>query len=110
MMIRLRTMSATEFEAFKAYVIEAYAQEIARDDGVDIETMRQNATLKMNARFAQGVETPNTFIYAIDYVEDAKTTHIGYIEYTVLPGEAHAHLNNRSCVELARSLRYCRGW
>ena len=87
-------MDEQEFEEYKAYLIEDYAQDIRQSIGVDIEQARESAAEQINELLAQGLDTPGCFVYHIELQTDSGMTRIGYLQYSTPPGEDSAGLDN----------------
>ena len=76
-MVNLHPMTETEFEAFKTFIIEDYAQNIARNYLKPIEDAREGSAKQINAMLKEGISTPNHYIYNV--VPAGEETILGYL-------------------------------
>jgi ribosomal protein S18 acetylase RimI-like enzyme len=67
-MLSLQPMTEDEFVAYKSWLLEDYASDLAKNYRMPIEEARASAIKETDATLPQGLATPNHFLY------DAVTT------------------------------------
>ena len=75
-MISLREMNDMEFEAFKAFLVEDYAADIARTYNVSSTEAHSNSEQQINTLLSQGRTTPRQFLWMVVNETAASIGHL----------------------------------
>ncbi len=78
-MLELQLMTEAEFESYKSWEIEDYAQEISKNYLLPIEESRLEAEKQINEMLGQGVLTPRQFLYMIVHLTENSRSNLGYL-------------------------------
>jgi ribosomal protein S18 acetylase RimI-like enzyme len=78
-MIQLHPMTDIEFSEYKPFLIESYAQDIARNNQSPLEEARASSTSQINELLKDGIATPNQRLYEIWLVEGSSENRMGYL-------------------------------
>ena len=78
-MLQLRPMTEAEFEAYKTWEVDDYAQEIANNYRLSVEEARTSASKQINSTLGQGLLTPNHFFYLIILAVKTGKSNLGYL-------------------------------
>lgn len=76
-MIVLKSMSADEFEEFKAFSQDSFASNLAKTEGVSIEAGRKNAGDQFARLVPSGMGTAGQLFF--EAVEDSSGNSVGYL-------------------------------
>jgi len=76
-MVRFRDMTADEFAAFRAWSVEDYAGNIARNYRIALEDARRSSEEQTAELLPQGRETPNHLLFVL--LADATGEPVGYL-------------------------------
>jgi ribosomal protein S18 acetylase RimI-like enzyme len=80
MNVRLRPMREDEYDAFYADGVEAYARDLEENGGFTREHARAKSDTDHETTLPQGLETPDTFIRA---VEDGDGRRVGVVWWSI---------------------------
>jgi ribosomal protein S18 acetylase RimI-like enzyme len=78
-MIYLKEMAEAEFSEYKHFLIESYAQDISRNYQISIDEARVGSANQINEFLAQGLSTPNQYLYNILLSGSSDDESIGYL-------------------------------
>ena len=78
-MILLQSMTEADFAEYKLFVVEDYAQDLARNYRMPIEEARQNSARQTDALLSQGLATARHFLFNVVSSEDQLEQRIGYL-------------------------------
>ena len=76
-MVGFREMSEAEFIAYKAFLIEDYARDIAQHVGMSDDEARNSAATRINDLLQHGRTTPGELLYIV--VKEETQESIGYL-------------------------------
>ena len=78
-MILLQPMTEADFAKYKPFVVEDYAQDLARNYRTTIEEARLNSARQTDELLSQGLATPMHFLFNIVSTEDQLEQRVGYL-------------------------------
>lgn len=78
-MLDLQPMNEADFKAFMAFLVEDYAQDIARNQRIPIETARERSVTQTGELLHAGLATPKHFLYNVVLNTNAAPQAIGYL-------------------------------
>jgi ribosomal protein S18 acetylase RimI-like enzyme len=82
-MIFLQPMTDADFAEFKPFMVEDYAQDLARNHRTTIEEARQNSARQTDELLSQGLATPRHFLFNIVSKENQLEQRVGHLWITV---------------------------
>ena len=78
-MIYLQEMTEADFTEFKPFMVEIYAQDIARNYRTPIEEAQTSSANQINGLLSQGLATPQHFLFNIILAEEKAEQRMGYL-------------------------------
>ena len=99
--MRLRKMSAEEFERFREFSVADYGREIAEAGRMPAQAALKQAQDEFDGQLTKGVDTPDHFVLVIEASEEA----MGFIWYqfgTARSGRKYAFLCDFYVMEIHR--------
>lgn len=78
-MLGFQPMTDEEFTAYKAWIIEDYARDVAENYRLPVEEALAGARMEIDAMLSQGLATSNNFLYNIVLSTEADRLRIGYL-------------------------------
>ena len=78
-MIQLIDMTESEFSSYKPFLIEEYAQDIARNARIPIDAARARSNQQIDGLLDEGLATPDHFLYTIRLQDGETDVQIGYL-------------------------------
>jgi ribosomal protein S18 acetylase RimI-like enzyme len=77
--LTLQPMTEDEFSAYKAWVVEDYAREIAENSRISMEEARASSIRDIDGALSQGLATSNQFLYHLVDSAPDPATRLGYL-------------------------------
>lgn len=105
-MISLRPMRDDEFDAFFEYELETGIISTAEDFELDLERAREAVTPRLTKMLEMRLETPDTYFFIVERVDEAETQEIGYVWFSIRRDEHFAWLDSIELYEGFRGKGY----
>jgi ribosomal protein S18 acetylase RimI-like enzyme len=106
-MVRFRDMTADEFAAFRAWLVEDYASEIARNYRRDLDDARQSSEQQTAELLPDGCATPNHLLLVL--LDDSASEPVGNLWCHMEPDKRRAFVYYVVIHEPHRRRGYGRG-
>jgi len=103
-MVRFRDMTADEFTAYRAWMLEDYAGNIARNRRIALDDARRSSEEQIAELLPDGRETPNHLFFVL--LDDASGEQVGYLWCHLEPGKKWAFIYDIFIHELYRGQGY----
>jgi len=78
-MILFQNMTEADFTAFKEFLLEDYAQDLARNYRQPIDEARANSANQINRLLEQGVATPSHHLFNLVVSDEPTQPRVGYL-------------------------------
>ncbi|KJY91434.1 acetyltransferase [Vibrio neptunius] len=101
-MVKLREMRSEEFAGFYHYAAEAYAQDIAENQGHAAEKSLELAHHALERCFPDGVETKSQSLLCIDSEQEGASVLAGYLWHCVNQQEGSTFIYDFYVIEAFR--------
>ena len=89
-MVRFRDMTADEFAAYRAWLLEDYAGEIARNRHIALDDARRSSEHQIAEILPDGQATPNHLLFVL--LADSTGEPVGYLWCHVEPDKRQAFI------------------
>lgn len=82
-MVLLQEMTEADFAEFKPFMVEEYAQDLARNYRTTIEEARLNSARQIDELLSKGLATPSHYLFNIVSTQDQPEQCLGYLWISV---------------------------